>query len=163
MGCIIPNIRWKRFIVGRRTNLHSFNALQYLVLHSLPDSLCDFVSLDIWPIIGQKEDYANSFGEQVSRIHVIVKSIVAFFFEVGALAVGYYAYLALNGISVTGNSFADVLLPASLIMLFALNVALVSKWLGKETEETAVNSDAAPLVGATKKEQALKRSGLWAA
>ena len=104
----------------------------------------------------QKEDYANS-GEQVTgRIHVIVKSIVAFFFEVGALAVGYYAYLALNGISITGNSFADLLLPASLVMLFGLNVALISKWQGKETEETAANSDTASIGGATKKEQALK-------
>jgi KaiC/GvpD/RAD55 family RecA-like ATPase len=41
-------------------------------------------------------------------------------------------------------------------MLFALNIALVSKWLGKETEETAVNSDTASMGGATKKEQALK-------
>jgi KaiC/GvpD/RAD55 family RecA-like ATPase len=85
-----------------------------------------------------------------------LKSIVAFFFEVGALAVGYYAYLALNGISVTGNSFADLLLPASLVMLFGLNVALVSKWLGKETEEAAANSDTASVGGTTKKEQALK-------
>jgi hypothetical protein len=111
--------------------------------------------LDIWSTTEQKEDYANS-GEQVSRIRVIVKSIVAFFFEVGTLAVGYYAYLALNGISITGNSLADLLLPASLAMLFALNIALVSKLLGKETEKTAVNSDTAPIGGATKKEQALK-------
>src|SRR5208283_3982192 len=132
------------------------NALQYLVVFGLPDPLRDFVSLDIWPITYQKEDYAYS-GEQVTgRLHVILKSIVAFFFEVGALAVGYYAYLALNGISVTGNSFADLLLPISLAMLFALNVALVSKWQGKETEETVANSDTAPIGGATKKEQALK-------
>jgi KaiC/GvpD/RAD55 family RecA-like ATPase len=82
--------------------------------------------------------------------------VIAFFFEVGALAVGYYAYLTLNGISVTGNSFADLLLPVSLAMLFGLNVALISKWQGKETEETAANSDTASIGGATKKEQALK-------
>jgi KaiC/GvpD/RAD55 family RecA-like ATPase len=81
---------------------------------------------------------------------------VAFFFEIGALAVGYYAYLALNGISLTGNSFADFLLPASLVMLLGLNVALISKGQGKETEETAVNSDSSSIGGATKKEQALK-------
>jgi KaiC/GvpD/RAD55 family RecA-like ATPase len=85
-----------------------------------------------------------------------LKSIVAFFFEVGALAVGYYAYLALNGISITGNSLADLLLPASLAMLFGLNVALISKWQGKKTEETAANSDTASIGGTTKKEQALK-------
>ena len=139
------------------SGLSSFNAVQYLLIRGLPNPLRNPVSLDIWPTIGQKEDCANSFGEQVTgRIHVIVKSIVAFFFEVGALAVGYYAYLALNGISVTGNSFADLLLPASLVMLLGLNVALISKWQGKETEETAVNSDTASIGGATKKEQALK-------
>ena len=90
------------------------------------------------------------------HIHVIVKSVIAFFFEVGALAVGYYAYLVLNGISITGNSLADLLLPISLALLFALNVALVSKWQGKDPEETAVNSDTAPIGGITKKEQALK-------
>ncbi len=90
------------------------------------------------------------------RIRVIVKSIVAFFFEVGALAVGYYAYLTLNGISVTGNSLADLLLPTSLVMLFGLNVALISKWLGKETEETAATPDTSAGAGGTKKEQALK-------
>jgi len=91
----------------------------------------------------------------VSRIRVIVKSIVAFFFEVGALAVGYYAYLALNGISITGNSLADLLLPTSLVMLFALNATLVSKWLGKETEESSPVPNGSK-GEATKKEQALK-------
>jgi KaiC/GvpD/RAD55 family RecA-like ATPase len=41
-------------------------------------------------------------------------------------------------------------------MLFGLNVALISKWQGKETEEPAANSDTAATGGATKKEQALK-------
>jgi Cdc6-like AAA superfamily ATPase len=80
---------------------------------------------------------------------------MAFFFEIGALALGYYVYLALNGVSVTGNWFADLLLPTSLLMLFVLNVALISKWPVHDTEET-VSSTEMLNVSPTKKEQALK-------
>jgi hypothetical protein len=83
-------------------------------------------------------------------------SVLAFVFEVGALGLGYYAYLALNGISVTGSPISDLLLPVSLVMMFGLNVAVVSRWPSKETDESAANSDTSVTVGTTKKEQALK-------
>ena len=70
--------------------------------------------------------------------------------------VGYYAYLIWTGVSVTGSPFSDILLPVSLIMMFGLNVAVVSRWHGREADETAAATDNSPTVGATKKEQALK-------
>ena len=114
--------------------------------------------MDFWPTIGQKEDRANSFGEQVTSrtLRILAKSALAFGFEVGSLVVGYYAYLIWTGMSVTGSPFSDILLPVSLIMMFGLNVAVVSRWRGRETDETAAATDNSPTVGATKKEQALK-------
>lgn len=82
--------------------------------------------------------------------------MLVFVFEIGALVLGYYAYLALNGVSVTGNPLSDILLPISLGMMFGLNVAVVSRWSPKETEETAANPDTPVIAGTTKKEQALK-------
>jgi len=70
--------------------------------------------------------------------------------------VAYYAYLVWTGISVTGSPISDVLLPASLAMMFALNLAVISRWNGGEADETAAATDNSPPVGATKKEQALK-------
>jgi KaiC/GvpD/RAD55 family RecA-like ATPase len=81
--------------------------------------------------------------------------VLAFLFEVGALVLGYYAYLIWTGVSVTGSLFSDILLPVSLIMMFGLNVAVVSRWHGREADETAAATDNSPTV-ATKKEQALK-------
>lgn len=92
-----------------------------------------------------------------SRIfHTLSRSVLAFVFEVGALVLGYYAYLIWTGVSVTGSPFSDILLPLSLIMMFGLNVAVVSRWHGKEADETAATSNDSPTMGATKKEQALK-------
>jgi KaiC/GvpD/RAD55 family RecA-like ATPase len=82
--------------------------------------------------------------------------VLAFLFELGALVLGYYAYLIWTGVSVTGSPFSDILLPVSLIMMFGLNVAVVSRWHGREADETAAATDNSPTVGATKKEQALK-------
>ena len=124
---LIPDFCWKRVILARGTTLSPFNALQHLLICGLPDPLCNSLSLDIWPTTGQKENRANSFGEQVtSRIlHLLAKSVFAFVFEVGALVLGYYAYLAWTGVSVTGSLFSDILLPVSLVMMFGLNVAVV--------------------------------------
>jgi len=157
VDCAIPDIRWQGVILARAGNLNSFNALQYLIVCSLPDRLRNSVSLDIWPTVRKKEDCAST-GEQVnSRIfHVLVGSVLAFVFEVGALVLGYYAYLAWVGVSVTGSPISDLLLPASLVMMFGLNVAVVSRWHGKDIDETPVNSDISSTAGATKKEQALK-------
>ncbi len=92
-----------------------------------------------------------------SRIlRILTKSVFVFVFEVGALVLGYYAYLAWNGVSVTGSILSDILFPVSLVMMFGLNVAVVSRWGGKEIDETPVNSDISSTAGATKKEQALK-------
>jgi Cdc6-like AAA superfamily ATPase len=90
------------------------------------------------------------------KLRILAWSVLAFVFEVGALVLCYYAYLALNGISVTGSLFSDILLPVSLAMMYGLNVALVSRWPSKETDETATNPDISVTAGATKKEQALK-------
>ncbi len=79
-----------------------------------------------------------------------------FVFEVGALVLGYYAYLTWNGVSITGSLFSDILLPVSLVMMFGLNVAVVFRWPSKETDEIPANSDTSITAGATKKEQALK-------
>jgi KaiC/GvpD/RAD55 family RecA-like ATPase len=91
-----------------------------------------------------------------NRLRTLAKSVLAFLFEVGALVLSYYAYLIWTGVSVTGSPFSDILLPVSLIMMFGLNLAAVSKWHGRETDETAATTDNSPTVGATKKEQALK-------
>jgi hypothetical protein len=82
--------------------------------------------------------------------------VFVFVFEVGGLVLGYYAYLAWTGVSVTGSLFSDILLPASLVMMFGLNVAVVSRWPTKETDETVVSPDTSATAGGTKKEQALK-------
>jgi KaiC/GvpD/RAD55 family RecA-like ATPase len=105
----------------------------------------------------QKEDCASA-GEQVTsgRLRTLAKSVLAFVFEVGALVLGYYAYLALNGVSLTGSLFSDILLPVSLVMMFGLNVAVASRWPSKETYQTSTNLDTSVTAGATKKEQALK-------
>jgi KaiC/GvpD/RAD55 family RecA-like ATPase len=87
---------------------------------------------------------------------ILAKSVLAFVFEVGALVLGYYAYLTLNHVSVTGSQFSDILLPISIAMMFGLNVALVSRWPSKETNEAGTNPDISVTAGATKKEQALK-------
>lgn len=67
-------------------------------------------------------------------LHMLAKSMFVFVFEVGALVLGYYAYLAWNGVSVTGSIVSDILLPVSLAMMFGLNVAIISRWPSKETE-----------------------------
>lgn len=154
----VPDFRWKRLFVTRGTNLNSFNAFQHIIVCGLSNPVRDSLSLDFWPTIGQKEDYTYCFGEQVtSRIlPIFAKSVLAFLFEVGALVVGYYAYLIWTSVSVTGSPFSDILLPVSLIMMFGLNVAVVSRWHGRETDETTTATDNSPTVGATKKEQALK-------
>ena len=87
---------------------------------------------------------------------ILAKSVLAFVFEVGALVLGYYAYLSLKGISVTGSPISDFLLPVSLAMMFGLNIAVVSRWPSKETAETTANPDTSVIAGTTKKEQALK-------
>ena len=158
MDCPVPDFRWKRIILARGTNLSSFNAVQYIVVCGLPNPVRDSLSLDFWPTIGQKEDCANSFGEQVtSRIfRILAKSLLAFVLEVGGLVLGYYVYLVWIGVSVTGSPFSDILLPVSLIMMFGLNVAVVSRWHGREADETAAATDNSPTVGVTKKNQALK-------
>lgn len=116
------------------------------------------VVLDFRPTIRQKEDCPNTLGEQVTReiFHTLARSVLAFVFEVGALGLGYYACLVLNGISVTGSPLSDFLLPASLAMMFGLNVAVVSRWPSKETDETTLSPDTSATSGGTKKEQALK-------
>ena len=91
-----------------------------------------------------------------SVFRTIAKSVFVFVFEVGALVLCYYAYLAWIGVSVTGSPISDFLLPVSLVMMFGLNVAVVSRWPSKETEETALSPDTSVTTGATKKEQALK-------
>jgi len=92
-----------------------------------------------------------------SRIlRILAKSAFVFVFEVGALVLSYYAYLAWIGVSVTGSVFGDLLLPVSLVMLFGLNVTAVSRWPSKETDETALSPDTSATTGGTKKEQALK-------
>jgi KaiC/GvpD/RAD55 family RecA-like ATPase len=91
---------------------------------------------------------------QIFRI--LARSVSAFVFEIGALVLGYYAYLTLNHVSVTGSQFSDILLPVSLAIMFGLNVAVVSRWPAKETDQTATNSDISVTTGTTKKEQALK-------
>ncbi len=92
-----------------------------------------------------------------SRIlRILAKSVLAFVFEVGTLVLGFYVYLIWTGVSVTGSPFSDILLPVSLIMMFGLNVAVVSRWHGREADETATVTDNSLTVGATKKEQALK-------
>ena len=109
--------------------------------------------------LGQKEDCANTFGEQVtSRVFRIMrKTVTAFVFEVGAIVLAYYAYLAWKGISVTGSQISDFLLSISLAMMFGLNVAVVSKWPRKENDEPPAYADSSVATGgATKKEQALK-------
>ncbi|MGA3406039.1 MAG: DUF87 domain-containing protein [Candidatus Bathyarchaeia archaeon] len=114
--------------------------------------------MDFRPTAWQKENYPHAFGEQVTGriLRILAKSVLAFLFELGALVLGYYAYLAWIGASVTGSSMSDILLPVSLIMMFGLNVAVVSRWHGGEPDETAAATDNSPTVGATKKEQALK-------
>ena len=92
-----------------------------------------------------------------SRIlHILAKSVFVFVFEVGALVLSYYAYLAWTGVSVTGSPFSDILLPVSLVMMLGLNVAVVSRLPSKETGEAALSPDTSGTAGATKKEQALK-------
>jgi len=110
--------------------------------------------MDIRPIIVRQNDNSDP-GEQVSRVQVLTKSLLAFLCELGVLFLGYYEYLNWNSVSVTGNWLGDLLIPVSLIMLFVLNIAVVSKWQGKENEETDSSRDS--LGGSpTKKEQALK-------
>jgi KaiC/GvpD/RAD55 family RecA-like ATPase len=157
VDCAVPDFRWKRIILARAGNFNSLNTFQHLLVCRLPDCLCISVSLDFRPTLGQKKDCTNT-GEQVtSRIfRILARSVLVFVFEVGALVLGYYAYLAWIGISVTGSLFSDILLPVSLAMMFGLNVALVSRWPSKETNETAQNSGISTTAGATKKEQALK-------
>jgi KaiC/GvpD/RAD55 family RecA-like ATPase len=89
-------------------------------------------------------------------LRILARSVLAFVFEVGSLVLCYYAYLAWIGVSVTGSLFSDILLPVSLAMMFGLNIAVVSRWPSKETDETTTNSDTSVTAGATKKEQALK-------
>ena len=156
MDRFIPNLRCKRLVLARRTNLNSFHTFQHLILTRLPSRIRNSISLVVWAITWQKKDHFDSFGEQVNRrIHLGAKSVIAFFFEIGALALGYYVYLGLNGVSVTGNWLADLLLPTSLIMLFVVNVALISKWPVHDTEETMGSTEMLN-VSPTKKEQALK-------
>lgn len=69
---------------------------------------------------------------------------------------GYYAYLVWAGVSLTGSTISDILLPVSLSMMFGLNFAVVSRWPGRETDESAANLDSSTVAGGTKKEQALK-------
>ena len=82
--------------------------------------------------------------------------MLAFLCELGALSLGNYEYLNWSGISVTGNSLGDLLIPASLVMLFALNIAVISKWFSDDKTGETPNSDTSPVGAATKKEQALK-------
>ncbi len=156
MDRLIPDICWKRIVLSGGANLDSVNALQHLIIRSLPDSLRNSLSLDIQPIAGQKESDTNAFGEQVTgRVFLILeRSVLAFLFELGALVLGYYAYLSWTGASVTGSLLGDLLLPVSLVMLYALNVAVVSRWYGKDTDEPSTTDT--PASGGTKKEQALK-------
>ena len=110
--------------------------------------------MDFRPIIVRQEDNSDS-GEQVSRFQILTKSSLAFLSELGVLFLGYYGYLTWRGISVTGNALGDLLAPASLVMLFVLNVAAISKLQKSEDEETSNSTDS--LGGSpTKKEQALK-------
>jgi DNA helicase HerA-like ATPase len=82
--------------------------------------------------------------------------VLAFVFEVGALVLGYYGYLTLNGISITGSPISDFLLPVSLILIFGLNVAVVSRWRDKDAETESNLDTSVATAGTTKKEQALK-------
>jgi KaiC/GvpD/RAD55 family RecA-like ATPase len=158
MDCSLPDFCWKRIILARGTNLSSFCAFQYLIISCFSNSFRDSLSLDIWPATRQKEDCANTFGEQVTTriFRILAKSVFVFVFEVGALVLGYYAYLAWNGVSVTGSIVSDILLPVSLVMMFGLNVAVVSRLPANVTDETSPNSDTSITAGVTKKEQALK-------
>jgi KaiC/GvpD/RAD55 family RecA-like ATPase len=87
---------------------------------------------------------------------VLARSVLVFLFEIGALVLGYYVYLVWTGISLTGSPISDILLPVSLVMMFGLNVAVVSRWHERETDESAANLDSPTIAGGTKKEQALK-------
>ena len=82
---------------------------------------------------------------------ILGRSVLAFLFELGALALGYYAYLSWTGASITGSLLGDLLLPVSLVMLYALNIAVVSRWYGKDTDEPSASDT--PATGGTKKEQ----------
>jgi KaiC/GvpD/RAD55 family RecA-like ATPase len=90
----------------------------------------------------------------VTTIEVLTKAVLAFLCELGALFLGYYEYLNWNSVSVTGNALGDLLIPASLLMLFALNIAVTSKLheKGNAETDTAAELSSSP----TKKEQALK-------
>jgi len=158
LDSVILDFRGERILLTRGRNLNSLNALQHLLVNSLPDNLRISVSLDIRPTIRQKETRPNTLGEQVSSkiFHTLSKSVLTFVFEIGALGLGYYAYLSLNEISVTGSRISDILLPVSLFMMFGLNIAVVSRWHGRGADETAAATDNSPTLGGTKKEQALK-------
>jgi len=86
--------------------------------------------------------------------HNLRGTILAFSVEVTCLAFGYLTYLLWIGNSVTGSALSDLLLLGFLLVLFALDYAIVSKRPSGESEEGQL-PDQTPATS-TKREQALK-------
>jgi KaiC/GvpD/RAD55 family RecA-like ATPase len=82
------------------------------------------------------------------------QALAVFSVEVACLVFAYLGYMFWKDGSITGSTLTDVLLLASMCMLFALDYAVISRRPSDETEATY--EPTVPSSGGTKREQALK-------